>query len=273
MPPLRITSLTLYHAQLSGCSARVRTALLLKFPSSSPAPFPITYHQLSISDKDHHSPAYTAINPNRSVPSLVVTYVPPPPAATFTSKPSIASLLYNSESDKPKDEEKQFTITQSPAILSFIETHFRSPPLLPPPSLSLARSRVLELTSLVACDIQPPQNTRVRAQLHSQYGVDGEDWARWVYRRGLGVFESLVQRGREEAGISGEGTGLRGRFSVGDEITWADIYLVPAVQGALKFGMEKELGEWPAVKGIVESCWEVDAFREAGLGGHGRLVP
>lgn len=178
--------------------------------------------------------------------------------------------------------EKQLTITQSPAILSFIESQFPFPQLLPGPEEPVARARVLELASLVACDIQPPGTTRIRSKVREDYGGDGEEWARWAYRRGFGVYESLVARAWKEAERGekvelGDGRvksqGERRRFSVGNDVTWADIYLVPAVQGALRIGMESEMGQWPRVKGIVERCWGLKAFRDGGVGRHGRLIP
>ena len=80
-----------------------------------------------------------------------------------------------------------------------------------------------------------------------------------MYERGLEVYEALAQRGRG------------GRYSVGDELTLADVFLVPAVQGGLRVGID--LDKWPRVKGIVEECWKLEAFQKGGLGGHGRLVP
>lgn len=121
----------------------------------------------------------------------------------------------------------------------------------------------MELASLVACDIRPPQNSRVRKKIVQDFGGDGEAWARWVYERGFGVYETFLERGRKEIG--------EGRYSVGDEVSLADVFLVPAVQGGLRVGVE--LGKWPRVKGIVDECWKLDAFKKGGLGGHRRLVP
>jgi len=122
----------------------------------------------------------------------------------------------------------------------------------------------MELASLVACDIQPPQNSRIRKKIVSDFGGDGEAWARYVYERGLGVYETFVERARLMMGGDG-------RYSVGDEVTLADMFLFPAVQGGLRVGIELE--KWPLVKSIVEECWKLEAFRKGGLGGHGKLVP
>lgn len=121
----------------------------------------------------------------------------------------------------------------------------------------------MELASLVACDIQPPQNSRIRKKIATEYGGNAEDWARYVYERGFGVYEKFVERGRLN--------GADGRYSVGDQVTLADVFLVPAAQGGLRVGID--LDKWPLTKTIVEECWKIEAFRLGGLGGHGRLEP
>lgn len=92
-----------------------------------------------------------------------------------------------------------------------------------------------------------------------EFGGDGEKWARYVYERGFGVYEEFLRKGE------------RGRYSVGEEVTMADVFLVPAAQGGLRVGVELE--KWPLMKGVVDACWELEAFRKGGLGEHGRLTP
>ncbi|KAK0104582.1 hypothetical protein ONS95_004868 [Cadophora gregata] len=221
-------TLHLYTTPLSGCSARIRIASYLKGIT-------LTHHSISIAEAQNRRPDYLAINPNGSLPSLVVEA-----SDNFSSPEKLA-------------------ITQSPAILDFLETNFPSPPLLPPTSQVAQRARVLELTSLVACDIQPPQNSRIRQKIIDDFRGDGEKWAKYVYERGFGVYEEFLSRGE------------KGRYSVGNEPTFADVFLIPAVQGGLRVGVE--LGKWPLMKNVVDACWELEAFRKGGLGEHGRLTP
>jgi maleylacetoacetate isomerase len=225
MANLPFKALHLYTAPLSGCSARVRIAAHLKG-------IPLTYHHIDFAQSQQSSKPYKSINPNGSVPSLII---------------------------EPHNNEPSVTITQSLAILDFLDTHFPAPPLLPGTSRFEDRARVLELASLVVCDIQPPQNSRIRKKITTDFNGDGQAWARWVYERGIGVYETLAQR----VGNA--------RYSVGDEVTIADICLVPAVQGGLRVGID--LDNWPLVKRIVEECWKLEAFRQGGLGGHGKLMP
>jgi maleylacetoacetate isomerase len=224
----KFKALHLYAAPLSGCSARIRITAHLKR-------IPLTHHNIDFSKSEQSSTSYLAINPNGSVPSLTVE----------------TSL------------NEKFTITQSPAILDFLSTHFPDPPLVPGIERPRERARVMELTSLVACDIQPPQNSRIRKKLREDFQGDGEAWARWVYERGFNVYETFLETGRKEIG--------EGKYSVGNEISLADVFLLPAVQGGLRVGIE--LAKWPRLKGIVDECWRLEAFKKGGLGGHGRLVP
>ncbi|KAH8810636.1 thioredoxin-like protein [Xylogone sp. PMI_703] len=234
MPSLGNRILHLYTAPLSGCSARIRIAAHLKS-------IPLVYHNISIADSQHLSPDYLRINPNGSVPSLVI---------------ESPTALQNGT-------RKTHTITQSPAIIDFLESHFPDPPLLPSIVDWKERAKVMELVSLVACDIQPPQNGRIRKKIISEFGGNGEIWAKYVIERGLGVYESFVERARLNS--------REGKYSVGNGVTLADVFLIPAVQGGLRVGIELE--KWPTIKGIVEECWKLEAFRQGGLGGHGRLIP
>jgi len=236
---LPFKALHLYTTPLSGCSARVRITAHLKS-------IPLIYHNISISTSQQTSSSYLSINPNASVPSLIIEPSENTPSPTTN-----------------------LTITQSSAIIDFLESHFPIPPLLPGVERLKERSRVLELASLVACDIQPPQNSRVRKKIAEMFGGDGEEWARYVYERGFGVYETFLQNTRKER--LGESS-KRGRlFSVGDEATLADVFLVPAAQGALRIGVGLE--KWPLLNDVVAECWKLEAFQKGGLGGHGKLVP
>lgn len=233
MANLKIKSLRLYTAPLSGCSARVRITSHLKS-------IPLTHHNIDISSAQQSTPSYKAINPNASVPSLIV------------------EIQHSDQSGQDT-----FVICQSPAILDFLESHYPNAPLFPKLAEQWRkRAQIFELASLVACDIQPPQNIRLRQKIVTDFGGDGEEWARYVYGRGFNVYEKLVQRSRASED---------GKYSVGNDVTLADVFLIPAAQGALRVGLD--LGKWPSLARIVEECWKLDAFRKGGLGEHGRLIP
>jgi maleylacetoacetate isomerase len=258
---MSLSSLQLFTSPFSGCTARVRIAVYLKGISDQ---IPLTFHQIDIAKGDQRSVEYTAKNPNASVPTLIAEYGI---GGELDGQKGISAGRKKTDNYKighSTQKPRSITITQSFAILDFLEHLFPDVPLIPPHSDPLRRSRVLELANLVMCDIQPPQNSRIREHLSTQYGVDKIKYAQHVYERGLGVYEALARRIRED-------DGFKGAYSVGDEVTLADICLVPAVQGGLRVGIDLE--RWPLVKGIVEECWKIEAFRKGGVGEHGNLVP
>lgn len=241
MSPIRITALKLYGAPMSGCTARVRIASRLKAIN-----VPLTVQTIDMHGGENQGAAYKAVNPNGSVPALVLEYEE------------------NSVGEGEKESSKKtVTMTQSIAMLDMLESYFPTPALLPAAERLADRARVLEMAALVACEIQAPQNTRIRKKIKSDFGGDGAVWARDIYERGLGVYEELIRRGRKEGG--------GGRYSVGDEVTWADVFLVPQVQGGLRVGLE--LGNYPLLEGVVNECWKLEAFQKGGVGEHGKLVP
>ncbi|MCJ1245354.1 hypothetical protein MMC30_002558 [Trapelia coarctata] len=209
------TKLLLYSTPLSGCSARIRIASLLKN-------LPLSEHTLNLQTQT----PYQNLNPNLTVPTLHATY------------PNGQSLI----------------ITQSLSMLSFLEESFPRPlRLLPPVTDMRARIQVQDLAALVACDIQPVQNSKVRRQLEAQ-SQDSADWAKGMLRRGIGVYEALAVKSA-------------GQFSVGDELSWADICLYPMVQGALRLPWESDelLGAAPTVSRIMKALGTIDAFQNGGL--------
>ena len=229
----RLRSLTLYSAPFSDCSARVRIALRLKNISA----VPVTIEQVDTRAFEHRTSPYLALNPNATVPTLIVECDP----------------------DTGSEHSHVTMITQSLAMLDFLENTFPNPALLPPPADDQARARVMELVSLVAADIQPPQSTRIREMITKEFKGDGNLWARGVFDRGLTVYENLLARGPNS------------RYSVGDQVTLADICLVPVVQLGLRFGIETE--KWPRIMRVVEECWKMDAFKYGGLGENGNFGP
>jgi len=119
-------------------------------------------------------------------------------------------------------------LTQSLAIIEYLEETHPSPPLLPSDLLDRAHVRALALS--IACDIHPLQNLRVLNHLREEFGQDqaGIDrWARRWIESGLSAYEAtLIASGRS------------GAFSFGDAPTLADICLIPQVFGAQRFGAD-----------------------------------
>jgi maleylacetoacetate isomerase len=122
-------------------------------------------------------------------------------------------------------------LSESVAIIEHLETLFPDPALYP--REAWARARVREMVSLVCSGIQPLQNPAVRTK-HAADRDDQHAWARFFNERGLAAYERLVLRFDEE-------TGARGTFSAGDALTAADLFLVPQLASARRFGVALEL--------------------------------
>ena len=110
------------------------------------------------------------------------------------------------------------------AILEFLEETFPEQPLLPRDPW--ARARVRQLVELVNSGIQPLQNTAVLTHLSTDENVRSQ-WVQYFNARGLAALEAALGGVEREFGA--------GRYSVGDQLTLADIYLVPQVATALRF--------------------------------------
>ena len=139
-------------------------------------------------------------------------------------------------------------LTQSLAILEWLEEAHPSPPLLPPDALG--RARVRAMAAIVACDIHPLNNLRVHQALQG-LGVSRGDvttWsARWV-SDGFDALDSLVAR-------YGDG------FAYGATPTLADCLLVPQVYAAARYDLD--MARWPALKAASDHAAAHPAFEAA----------
>jgi maleylpyruvate isomerase len=137
-------------------------------------------------------------------------------------------------------------LAQSMAILEWLEERVPSPPLLP--ADAEGRARVRRLAEHVNSSIQPYQNAVTLAWIRDQLPGREKEWgAHWV-GRGLAALEVEASRGA-------------GRFSHGDAVTLADLYLVPQLLGARRFGVD--LSRFPRLLEIEAACREIEAFRLA----------
>ncbi len=142
-------------------------------------------------------------------------------------------------------------IGQSMAILEYLEETHPEPALLPTDPAGRARVRAIAQT--IACDIHPLNNLRVLKHLKHGLGVDEDTKNAW-YRHWIDVGLTSV-----EAMLAGHPA--TGRFCHGDQVTLADVLLVPQVFNARRF--ECDLSAMPTVTRIVDACSELDAFVQA----------
>jgi len=147
-----------------------------------------------------------------------------------------------------KDE---LILTQSLAIIEYLDEVHPGPVLLP--ASALGRARVRALAQIVACDIHPLNNLRVLRYLGETLGVDGTarlDWYRHWIATGLTSLEAML---RDDPAT--------GNFCHGDEPGLADLCLVPQLYNARRF--QCELSAYPTVVAIDARCQRLQAFQQA----------
>jgi maleylpyruvate isomerase len=194
----------------SGAAYRVRIALALKGLS-----YQQQGHDLRTgAQKD---PAYVALNPQGMVPALEVT-----------------------------SESGGAVITQSPAILEWLEEAHPTPALLP--SGGVDRAHVRAMAALIGCDIHPLNNLRVGKALREGFGADQAAVDAWAARWIVPGFEAL------EALVARHGAG----WCFGDAPTLADCYLIPQIYSAGRFNVPMDA--FPRLLAIDEAAKAHPAF-------------
>jgi len=161
---------------------------------------------------------------------------------------SDAFLALNPQGLVPAVETGGQVLTQSPAILEWLEETHPQPPLLP--AAPGDRAQVRAMAALIGCDIHPLNNLRVlgavRALGADQAGVDA--WAgRWI-GAGFDALETLVAR---------HGRG----WAWGEAPTLADCYLIPQVYSARRFNLD--LTPWSRLQEIDDRASAHPAFAAA----------
>jgi maleylpyruvate isomerase len=192
----------------SSASYRVRIALNLKGLGADHLP-----HHLRKGEQ--RDPAYLAINPQGLVPTL---------------------------------QDQGTIITQSLAIIEWLEENHPEPPLLPRDPLR--RAHVRAFAQVLACDTHPVQNLKVLARLR-QIGLPEEkvtDWAAWANREGLAACETLIAK-------------ETGPFCFGEAPGLADLCLVPQLANARRFGVE--VAAFPRLLKAEAAAKNVKAFADA----------
>lgn len=147
-------------------------------------------------------------------------------------------------------------LTQSLAILEYLDEVFPTPPLLPPAPELRARARAI--AGLVACDIHPLNNLRVLRFLEQELGQGPEARGRWYrhwIQEGFLALETML---RETMPGADAGAGA---YCLGPGPTIADVCLIPQVYNARRFGCD--LGDFPHIQSIEAHCLTIPAFRQA----------
>ncbi len=193
----------------SSAAYRVRIALNLKGLGADHLP-----HHLRKGEQ--RDPAYLAINPQGLVPTL--------------------------------QNDAGAVLTQSLAIIEWLDETHPEPPLLPKDPLRRAKVRAFAMA--IACDTHPVQNLKVLARLR-ELGVAEEQvtgWAAWVNREGLAPCEALI-------------AGESGPFCFGAAPTMADLCLIPQLANARRFGVD--LTPYPRLLKAEAAAKDNKAFADA----------
>ena len=196
----------------SAASFRVRCALNLKG-------LPYVEEMIDIDVGEQYASAYKQANPQSAVPTVIIDNGPP--------------------------------LTQSLAILEYLEETFPQPPLLP--ADALGRARVRSLALLFAADHHPLIVPRIRRYLTDVLKIDDDkrnDWIKHWFREGLSQAEARLANDP-----------ATGRFCHGDTPTIADLCLISQVMGAR--GFKVDVTGMPTVVRIADACLAIDAFARA----------
>ena len=201
----------LYSFFRSGTSHRLRIALNLKGLATE-------YVAVDLRTEAHQSAEYKALNPQGLVPTLV-------------------------KGGK--------VMTQSPAIIEWLEETHPTPALLP--TTPDDRAHVRALAAMVACDIHPINNRRILEYLRHTLKTDEaaiNTWCGHWITQGFDAYEALLAADPKRAG-----------FSFGDRPGLADVYLVPQVESARRFKLD--MARWPLITAVDAACMALDAFQKA----------
>ncbi|MDP3512950.1 MAG: maleylacetoacetate isomerase [Sulfuritalea sp.] len=201
----------LYNFFRSGTSHRLRIALNLKG-------IEYDYVPVDLRTEAHLGDAFKVINPQQLVPVL---------------------------------DTGELVLTQSPAIIEWLEERYPTPSLLP--AVPDARARVRAMAAIVGCDIHPINNRRILEYLRKSLGCDEtavNTWcATWI-SAGFAALESLLADDRQ-----------RKDFCFGDAPSLADVYLVPQVESARRFKVD--LTPYPNIVAVDRACTALEAFHRA----------
>ncbi len=162
-----------------------------------------------------------------------------------------AFLALNPQGFVPALEDGGSVLTQSLAIIEYLDEIQPNPPLLP--ATPLARARVRALAQIVACDIHPIDNLRVLRYLRQPLGHDEatvQAWYNHWIAEGFAALEAMLAASAET-----------GRFCHGDTPGLADICLVPQVVNAANFKLD--MAPYPTIQRIFEAAMALPAFARA----------
>ncbi|HKR33939.1 MAG TPA: maleylacetoacetate isomerase [Steroidobacteraceae bacterium] len=201
----------LYTFFRSSAAFRVRIALNLKG---------LQYESLpkAFARNEHRAPEYLALNPQGLIPALAVDGV---------------------------------VLSQSLAIIEYLNDRHPAPPLLPDDPLDRARVRSMALA--IACEIHPLNNLRVLNYLRDSLQQDDAGVGTW--------YRHWVSEGFRGLELQAQEFSAKGRYCFGDAVSLADVLLVPQMFNARRF--KTDLTPFPTLVGISTHLEALPAFAAA----------
>jgi maleylpyruvate isomerase len=142
-------------------------------------------------------------------------------------------------------------LSQSPAIIEYLEEVYPDPPLLP--KNAAGRAQVRAIAAIIACDMHPVNNMRIRNYLRDVYNPGAEALAAWVHLWNGAGFDAIEAMLRADT--------ARTHFCYGSTPTIADAYLVSQVFSAVRF--KTDMTPYPEIRKIVAHCDTLPAFAAA----------
>jgi len=146
----------------------------------------------------------------------------------------------------PTFVDQDVTLHQSIAIVEYLDDKFPTVAIYPKDSIAKAKVKALALD--VACEIHPVNNLRVQQYLTQQFSLQDSDKLTWSHHWMKIGFMAIEQQLKENSG----------KYSFGDEITMADICLVPQVYNANRFNLD--MAEFPNIARVADNCNQHPAF-------------
>lgn len=204
----------LYSYYRSSASYRVRIALNHKG-------LPYEHHSVHLvkDGGEQHKPEYKALNPQAQVPTFI---------------------------------DDDFLLTQSMAIMEYLEEKYPKPRILPKDTEQ--RAYVRQLSLICVADIHPLNNLKILNHLSGEFGITQDQKTAWHHKwiqQGFDAMETLLKRSPFRTGP----------YCCGDLVTMADMCLVPQVYNARRYDLSME--PWPLISEIDAHCLKLKPFQDA----------
>jgi maleylacetoacetate isomerase len=157
--------------------------------------------------------------------------------------------LLNPMAEVPTLVHKNRALSQSMAILLYLDSEFSNVPLFS--SDSFLKAQMIQFCEMINSGIHPIQNLKVRQELGKRFGLSADGQASWCaywIERGFGAIEKSLEK-------------TAGTYCFNDQVSAADMFLIPQVFNARRY--QVDLTRFPLIKSVDEACAKLTAFQKA----------